>query len=72
MEEEGGSKKCHTCPTMMKLGTVTPYLMKMKNIYESPDASPWVLLRSTFFHRKSENFAVSRNTDVGCILVQNL
>ena len=27
----------HTYPTMMKLGTVIPYLRKIKKIYKSPD-----------------------------------
>ena len=31
------SKICHTYPTMMKLGTVIPYLKKIKQIYESRD-----------------------------------
>ena len=30
-------KICHTCPTMIKLGTVTPYLKKVGKIYESRD-----------------------------------
>ena len=40
---KGGDKKgsfpkiCHTYSTMMKLGTVIPYLKKMQNIYESQD-----------------------------------
>ena len=39
----GGSKKaplpkiCHTYPTMMKFGTVIPYLKKIQKIYESRD-----------------------------------
>ena len=42
----GGGKKaplpkiCHTYPTMMKLGTVIPYLKKIKNIYQSRDTLP--------------------------------
>ena len=28
----------HTHPTMMKLGTVTPYLKKIQKVYESRDA----------------------------------
>ena len=27
-------------------------------------------MRSGFFHRKSANFAISRNTDIDCILTQ--
>ena len=32
---------------------------------------PWVLLTSAFFLRKSENFFISRNTDINCILIRN-
>ena len=40
-----GAKKalpeiCHTYPTMMKLGTVIPYLKKIKKIYDSCDTHP--------------------------------
>ena len=37
---EGGQKGlkiCHTYPTMMKLGTVIPYVKKIQKIYESQD-----------------------------------
>ena len=40
---DGGGQKvplpkiCHTHPTMMKLGTVIPYLKKIQKIYESRD-----------------------------------
>ena len=30
-------KICHTDPTMVKLGTVIPYLKKIQKIYESRD-----------------------------------
>ena len=30
-------KICRTYPTMMKLGTVIPYLKKFQKLYESPD-----------------------------------
>ena len=33
-------KICHTYPTMIKLGTVIPYLKKIQKIYESCDTSP--------------------------------
>ena len=33
--------------------------------------TPWLLLRSGFFHWKSTKFAISRNTDIDCILVHN-
>ena len=32
-----GPKICHTYPTMMKLGKVLPYRIKMQKIYESRD-----------------------------------
>ena len=34
------SKICRTYPTMMKLGTVIPYLKKIQKIYESRDTTP--------------------------------
>ena len=33
-------KICHTYPTMMRLGTVIPYLKKIQNMYESRDTHP--------------------------------
>ena len=39
-----------------------------KNIWITWPTS-WLLL--TFFHRKSANFSISRNTGIDCILVQN-
>ena len=33
-------KICHRYPTMMKLGTVIPYLKKIQKIYESRDTPP--------------------------------
>ena len=42
----GGAQKpplpkiCHTYPTIMKRGTVTPYLKKIQKIYESRDTPP--------------------------------
>ena len=33
--------------------------------------TPWVLLTSVFFHRKPANFAISKNTDIDCILIHN-
>ena len=42
---EGGKKVplpkiCHSYPTMMKRGTVIPYLKKIQEIYESRDTPP--------------------------------
>ena len=36
----GLPKICHTYPTMMKLGTVIPYLKKIQKIYQSRDTPP--------------------------------
>ena len=33
-------KICHTYPTMMKLDTGIPYVMKIQKIYESRDTHP--------------------------------
>ena len=33
-------KICHIYPTMMKLGTVIPYLTNIKKIYEPPNTPP--------------------------------
>ena len=33
------TKTCHTYPTMMKLGTVTPYVKKTQKMYESRNTS---------------------------------
>ena len=56
-------KICHTYLSMMKLGTVIPYLKKIKKNV--------VPLTSAIFHRKSANFAISRNTCIDCILMEN-
>ena len=52
---EGGSKRqtplpeiCHTYRTIMKLGTVIPYLKKIQKIYESPDKPPEFFWHSIF------------------------
>ena len=33
--------------------------------------TPWILLKSAFFHRKSVDFTISRNIDIDCILTHN-
>ena len=64
-------KKCHTHREMMKLSTIISYLKKIqKYIWITWDTS-WVLLTSTFFHWKSANFVISRNTGKDCILINN-
>ena len=62
------SLKSVTHPTVMKLGTVIPYLRKILKIYKSHDTS---LLTHQFFHRKSVHFATSRNTDVDWVLMHD-
>ena len=37
MGHYGAAKICHRYPTMMKLGTVIPYLEKIKKIHKSPN-----------------------------------
>ena len=62
-------KTCHTYPTMIKIGTVMTYPKKIQKIYELRDTP--LLLTSAFFHRISANFAISKNTDIDCILINN-
>ena len=64
-------KICHTYSTMMKLCTVILYLKKIQKNIRITWYIPWVLLTSAFFLRKSENFFISRNTDINCILIRN-
>ena len=59
-----------TYPTMMKLGTVLPYLRKTQKIYKSLDTSLEFCWHQHFFHQKSANFATSRNTGINWILIQ--
>ena len=63
-------KICHTYPTMMRLGSYTLPKEDPKNIWITWQ-TPWLLLTSAFFHWKSANFVISRNTDIDCILVHN-
>ena len=73
----GGAKRpplpniCHTYPTMIKLGTVIPYLKEIQKLYESRDTTPDFCWHQHFFHWKSANFVISRKTDIDCILVHN-
>ena len=68
--QKGPPLKSVTHPTMMKLGTVIPYLKKIQKIYESRD-TPVTSADISIFHWKSANFVISRNTDKDCILVYN-
>ena len=60
-------KICHMYPTMMKLGTVIPYLTTIRKTHKSHE--PRVLLTSAFFHQKSTTFVMSKNTFIDCILM---
>ena len=42
-------KICHTYPTMMKPGTVIPYLKKIQKIYESRHTHPYFCWHQHFF-----------------------
>ena len=39
-QERPLSKICHTYPTVMKFGTVIPYLKEIQKIFESRDTPP--------------------------------
>ena len=65
-----GFSNLHTYPTMMILGSYTLPKKDPKNIWITWH-TPWVPLTSAIFHRKSANFAISRNTCIDCILIQN-
>ena len=69
VEQKGSLPKiCHTYLTVMKLGTVIPYLKKTQKIYESRD-TPLDLCWNQLFYCKIANFVISENTDIDCILV---
>ena len=72
----GGAKRsllpkiCHTYPTMMKLGTVVPYLKKIKK-YMNHVTYPLSSADISIFYRKSPYLAISKNTVIDCILIHN-
>ena len=47
-------KICHTYPTIMKLGTVIPYLRKTQKIYKSRDTSLDFCWHQHFFTRNQQ------------------
>ena len=75
--DRGVGKKA---PPPLNLSHIT-YYDEIWHSYILPKSNPkniwitwhmsWVLLTSAIFHRKSANFAISRNTRVDCILIQN-
>ena len=63
-------KICHIYPAMMKVSNVITYLKRFQKIYESRDT-----LLDFWWHFFTENqriFAISKNTDVDCVLIHNL
>ena len=46
-------KICHAYPTMMKLGTVIPYLKKIQKIYESCDTT-WEFSWDQYFFTENQ------------------
>ena len=65
-------KMCRTYPAKIKLCMVINYLKKTKKIYGSQDSPLRFCWHQHFFRRKSENFALSENTNIDCILVHYL
>ena len=63
-------KISHTYPTMIKLCSYTLPKEDPKKLWMAGYTS-WVLLTSGFFNWKSAKFAISRNSDIGCILIHN-
>ena len=63
-------KICQTYHTMMKPGTLIPYLKKIPKMYKSHDA-PLEFCWHWHFYQKFATFVILRNTDKGCILMYN-
>ena len=55
-------KICHTYPTVMKLGTVIPYLKKIEK-YKNDVTHSLSSAEISIFQWKSRTFAISRNKD---------
>ena len=53
----------HTYPTMMKIGTVIPYLKKIQKIYELRDTPPEFCWYQQFFIR-NQQILLCQETDV--------
>ena len=63
-------KICHTCTTMMKLGTVLPYLKKIQKLKKSCDTLHEFCWYQHFLPQVC-NFIIWRNTDIDCILIHS-
>ena len=62
-------KICHRYSTIIKLGTVIPYLEKMQKIYKSCDTASEFLLTLAFFYQESsichiEKYGYRMNFDI--------
>ena len=68
MEEGQKDKTCHTYLSMMKLGTVVPYLNKTKK-YICNVKHPLIYTDISIFYMNSSNFSMLRNTDTDSILI---
>ena len=64
-------KICDTYPAIMILDKVIRYLKKIQKTYESRGSPRVFCGHGHFFHRKSSNFAISRNTDIDFLLIHN-
>ena len=63
-------KICHKYPTMMKFGTVIPYLKKIQK-YINHVAHLLSSADIGIFHWKSATCAISKYTDIDYILIYN-
>ena len=72
MEGEG-DKKTHINPTIIKLGTVIPCPKKIKKVKKIINLVPQPLLSADIgiYSPEIANFAISRTTDIDCILIHN-
>ena len=65
-------KICHTyLTTMMKLGTVIPYLKNIQKTYKSYDVPLQVCGHQHFFIGNQQVFVISRNADIDYVLIYN-
>ena len=64
-------KNYYTYPEMIEFGTIIPYQKKIQKTYESRATPLEFCWSKHFFHRKSADFTISRNTDIDCILMHN-
>ena len=64
-------KICHTYPTMMKLGSVTPYLKMVRKIYKSRDLPLGFCWHQHFFTENQQLLLHQEITVIHCILIHN-